>query len=144
MFAVFEGKLCITVLAYTIRYSCCHFPNYYLSNFFFLLFVPFSKHFWGSFLGMPNTVRLLQRATPCVCGVHLSVHLGITLKGVQVGFVSQDAGVGEVGGSVEVEARQDLDVPHSRCVELQQVFDPLRLVLGALQRHRQNAVTLCA
>lgn len=52
----------------------------------------------------------------CVC---LFVCLVITLKGVQVGFEAQGAGVCEVGGPVEVQARQDLHISDSGCMELQ-------------------------
>lgn len=55
----------------------------------------------------------------------LSVRLVVTLKGVKVGFEAQGTGVGEVGGSVQVQARQDLHVSDPGRVDLKQVFNPL-------------------
>lgn len=52
----------------------------------------------------------------CVC---LSARLVVTLEGVQVGFEAQGAGISEVGRPVEVQARQDLDISDSGCMELQ-------------------------
>lgn len=118
----------ITVLAYTssdfgdsIKYSCRHLLNYYLPNRFFFFkslqffktVFPFQSTSWAVPQEWNNdalavqracseNAELLQSATPCICVVCLSVRLFITLKGVQVGFESQDAGVGKVGGSVEV------------------------------------------
>lgn len=71
-----------------------------------------------------ENVGLLQRATSCMC-MSVSVHLVVTLKGVQVGFEPQGAGVGEAGGSVEVQACQDFYVSDPGCVTLHQVFNPL-------------------
>lgn len=149
------------VLAYSfsdvldsIEYSCCNLTNYYLPNHSFNLFnffqkcVPCSRHSSGSSSGVeqrcagcPASMQWKCRTSTkgyilyvCVC---LSVRLVVTLEGVQVGFEAQGADVGEVGRPVEVQARQDLHVSDSGRMKLQQVFDPLRLILGILQRHRQ-------
>lgn len=55
----------------------------------------------------------------------VSERLVVALKGVQVGFESQGAGVSQVGGAVQVQAREDLHVSDPGCVELQQVLHPL-------------------
>lgn len=55
----------------------------------------------------------------------VSERLVVTLKGVQVGFEAQGAGVGQVGGAVQVQAREDLHVSDPGSVELQQVLHPL-------------------
>lgn len=53
---------------------------------------------------MQNFYKRLHPVCVWVC-VCLSVCLVVTLEGVQVGFEAQGAGVGEVGGAVEVQAR---------------------------------------
>lgn len=63
----------------------------------------------------------------------LSVCLVITLEGVQVGFEGQGADVGEVSGSVQVEACQDLHISNPGRMMLQQVFNPLGIILSTLQ-----------
>lgn len=98
----------------------------------FLKYALFSRSFSCSSSGRG---RLRAAAASCA-----SVSLVVALEGVEVGLQAQGAGVGEVGGAVQVQARQDLHVPDSGRVERQQVLHPLRLVLGALQTHRQEVV----
>ena len=103
---------------------------------------------WPSSEHVVKTQDFYKRLNPVVCvSVCLSlcvcVCLVVTLKGVQVGFEAQGAGVGEVGGSVEVQSRQDLHISDSGRMELQQVLNPRRLVLGALPRHKQEVVIHC-
>lgn len=95
---------------------------------------PFSQRFlaapqeWNDALAVQwacgENAGLLKTATSCRC-VCLSVRLVVTLKGVKAGFEAQGTGVGEVGGSVQVQARQDLHVSDSGRVDLKQVFNPL-------------------
>lgn len=103
--------------SHILRHSCASFPV--------------------SWIFLCWTTEPVQRATSCMC-VNVSESLVVTLEGVQVGFQAQGCGVGEVGGAVEVQARQELHVSDSGRVELQQVFDPLGLVLSVLQRHTQS------
>lgn len=49
-----------------------------------------------------------------------------------MGFEAEGAGVGQVGGAKQVQARQDLHVSDPGGVELQQVLHPLGLILSAL------------
>lgn len=108
--------------------------NHSLNLFKFQKCTPLSKRFpavpqeWNDALAVQRAcgenAGLLKTAMSCRC-VCLSVHLVITLKGVQAGFEAQGTGVGEVGGSVQVQARQDLHISDSGRMELQQVFNPL-------------------
>lgn len=51
--------------------------------------------------------------------------LVVAVKGVHVGFEAEGAGVGQVGGAIQVQARQDLHVSDTGGVALQQVLHPL-------------------
>lgn len=62
-------------------------------------------------------------STSCV-PVSLSV-LVLALERVQAGFEAQGVDVGQVGGAVQVQARQDLHVSDPGRVELQQLLHPL-------------------
>lgn len=59
--------------------------------------------------------------------------LVVALEGAQAGFQAQGAGVAQVGGAEQVQARHDLHVSHPGRVALQQLLHPLGLVLGALR-----------
>lgn len=101
----------------------------------FLKYALFSRSFSCSSSGRGRLRAAAAAAASCA-----SVSLVVALEGVEVGLQAQGAGVGEVGGAVQVQARQDLHVSDSGRVERQQVLHPLRLVLGALQTHRQEVV----
>lgn len=51
--------------------------------------------------------------------------LVVAVEGVHVGLEAEGAGVGQVGGAIQVQARQDLHVSDPGGVELQQVLHPL-------------------
>lgn len=68
----------------------------------------------------------------------VSEQLVVALERVQAGFEAQGAGVGQVGGAVQVQARQDLHVSHPGRVALQQLLHPLGLVLSALDANRKQ------
>lgn len=76
-------------------------------------------------VGWTPVVKRQESYCVCVC-------LVVALKGMQVGFEAQGADVGQVGGSVQVQTRQDLHVPDPGRVELQEVFYPLGLVIQAV------------
>lgn len=67
---------------------------------------------------------LLHFLVPVLVPVSLSV-LVLALERVQAGFEAQGVDVGQVGGAVQVQARQDLHVSDPGRVELQQLLHPL-------------------
>lgn len=71
---------------------------------------------------------LLHFLVPVPVPVLVPVSLGVlvlALEGVQAGFEAQGVDVGQVGGAVQVQARQDLHVSDPGRVELQQLLHPL-------------------
>lgn len=62
----------------------------------------------------------------------------LTLVGVHVGLEREDFSVATARSSVQVQACQELHVPHSCCVHLHQVLHPAGLLLRALQGRKAD------
>lgn len=77
----------------------------------------------GQTRGSASTSCSTSCSASCV-PVSLSV-LVLALERVQAGFEAQGVDVGQVGGAVQVQARQDLHVSDPGRVELQQLLHPL-------------------